>query len=93
MLDAGRIVERGTHDGLLEQGGVYAAMWDRQHQVEEAEETLRRALARDGAEHDERVEEPETMAAGAADFALGKAEVDRMLGPAHAKTLDPVPGE
>ena len=52
VLDAGSIVERGTHADLLTQRGVYAAMWDRQHQVEAAEETLRQALARDGATRD-----------------------------------------
>ncbi|WP_119680097.1 ABCB family ABC transporter ATP-binding protein/permease [Indioceanicola profundi] len=30
VLDAGRIVERGTHDGLLARGGAYAALWARQ---------------------------------------------------------------
>ncbi len=44
VLDHGRITERGTHEGLLARRGVYAAMWDRQHQVDEAEATLRRAL-------------------------------------------------
>ena len=52
VLDAGSIVERGTHADLLGRRGVYAAMWNRQHQVEAAEETLRQALARDGASRD-----------------------------------------
>ncbi|GEO13513.1 ABCB family ABC transporter ATP-binding protein/permease [Microvirga aerophila] len=43
VLDQGRIVERGTHTSLLDQGGVYAAMWNRQRQVDEARETLKRA--------------------------------------------------
>jgi ATP-binding cassette subfamily B protein len=43
VLDQGRIVERGTHTSLLGQGGVYAAMWNRQRQVDEARETLKRA--------------------------------------------------
>ena len=30
VLEEGRVVERGTHDALLELGGVYAAMWQRQ---------------------------------------------------------------
>jgi ATP-binding cassette subfamily B protein len=36
VLDAGRIVERGTHAGLLSQQGQYAAMWRLQQQEREA---------------------------------------------------------
>ncbi|MCX8255380.1 ATM1-type heavy metal exporter [Beijerinckiaceae bacterium RH AL1] len=54
VLDHGRIAERGTHEGLLARRGIYAAMWDRQHQVDEAEATLRRALEEDGVRPDDR---------------------------------------
>lgn len=33
VLDAGRIVERGVHAGLLEQDGLYKTMWDLQNRV------------------------------------------------------------
>jgi ATP-binding cassette subfamily B protein len=39
VLDAGRIVERGSHAALLRQNGLYAEMWNRQAQ-ERAEEAI-----------------------------------------------------
>ncbi len=38
VLDAGQVVERGTHAGLLVKNGLYAEMWARQAQ--EAEEAV-----------------------------------------------------
>jgi ABC-type transport system involved in Fe-S cluster assembly fused permease/ATPase subunit len=43
VLDQGVIVERGTHHELLRQGGLYASMWNRQREAEEARELLARA--------------------------------------------------
>ncbi|MBF9232136.1 ABCB family ABC transporter ATP-binding protein/permease [Microvirga alba] len=42
VLDHGRIAERGTHTGLLASGGLYAAMWNRQREADEAREALKR---------------------------------------------------
>jgi ATP-binding cassette, subfamily B, heavy metal transporter len=42
VLDQGRIVERGTHAELLASGGLYASMWNRQREAEEAREKLAR---------------------------------------------------
>jgi ABC-type transport system involved in Fe-S cluster assembly fused permease/ATPase subunit len=40
VLDQGVIVERGTHHQLLLHGGLYASMWNRQREAEEAREKL-----------------------------------------------------
>jgi ATP-binding cassette subfamily B protein len=43
VLDQGAIVERGTHYALLAKSGLYASMWNRQREAEEAREKLARA--------------------------------------------------
>src|SRR5580698_7439010 len=40
VLDQGRIAERGTHGQLLATGGLYASMWNRQREAQEARERL-----------------------------------------------------
>ncbi|WP_298982621.1 ABC transporter ATP-binding protein/permease [uncultured Roseibium sp.] len=47
VLEAGEIAERGTHMELLEKGGLYASMWARQREADEAEERLRAAREQD----------------------------------------------
>ena len=45
VMDKGRIVERGRHEALLEQGGLYAQLWNLQRQQQQFER-LERQLAR-----------------------------------------------
>jgi ATP-binding cassette, subfamily B, heavy metal transporter len=43
VLDKGQVAERGTHRELLGEDGLYAAMWNRQRQAQEAREILKEA--------------------------------------------------
>jgi ATP-binding cassette subfamily B protein len=47
VLQDGQIAERGTHDGLLGQNGLYAQMWNRQREATQAEEHLRQVRESD----------------------------------------------
>ncbi|MDI3471171.1 MAG: ABC efflux transporter, permease/ATP-binding protein [Pseudolabrys sp.] len=49
VLDKGQIVERGTHQALLARDGLYASMWNRQREAEEARERLALAADNDAA--------------------------------------------
>jgi ATP-binding cassette, subfamily B, heavy metal transporter len=48
VLEKGVIAERGRHDVLLAQNGVYASMWNRQREADAARETLKRAAEAEG---------------------------------------------
>ena len=56
VLDQGRIAERGTHSQLLASGGLYASMWNRQREAQEARERL--ALIADENEAPNRIPPP-----------------------------------
>ena len=49
VLDQGRIAERGTHAQLLASGGLYASMWNRQREAQEARERLARVADEENA--------------------------------------------
>jgi len=59
VMDKGRVVERGTHAQLLKMNGLYAGLWARQREADEARERLAHVLEEE-VEFEERphVEEP-----------------------------------
>ncbi len=67
VLEKGRLVEQGTHAELIEKGGLYASLWNRQRQAEKAREELAAALEQgSGASpSDEQKKLPEAVARAA----------------------------
>jgi ATP-binding cassette, subfamily B, heavy metal transporter len=45
VLDKGLIAERGTHQKLLDHGGIYSRLWNQQRELAAAEETLKKVEA------------------------------------------------
>jgi ATP-binding cassette subfamily B protein len=45
VLDQGEIVEQGTHSELLAKGGLYASLWTRQREADEARERVSQAFS------------------------------------------------
>ena len=44
VLDHGEIVEQGTHQELLARGGIYASLWKRQREADQARERLAQVI-------------------------------------------------
>ncbi len=65
VLDKGKIVEQGTHLELLAKGGLYASLWERQREADEARERLAEVAGREEPEPSRAAErlEDEAMAA------------------------------
>jgi ATP-binding cassette, subfamily B, heavy metal transporter len=66
VLDQGRIAERGTHGQLLASGGLYASMWNRQRDAQEAREKLARIADENDAPNREPPPVDDTLIAPAA---------------------------
>ncbi|MGC1560052.1 MAG: ABC transporter ATP-binding protein/permease [Bradyrhizobium sp.] len=66
VLDQGRIAERGTHGQLLASGGLYASMWNRQREAQEAREKLARIADENDAPNREPPPVDDTLIAPAA---------------------------
>ncbi len=79
VLDKGRIVERGAHASLLARKGIYAALWKRQHEVRQAEETLRRAAIEEGGRLSITIETVESPEEGGEPEEEGALDEDQIM--------------
>ncbi len=67
VLDKGVIVERGRHHELLDHAGLYASMWNRQREAQEAREKLARVEEEDGNAKRDQLSVEDVLAADAAE--------------------------
>lgn len=58
VLSQGRVAERGTHPELLAKGGLYAALWQRQREADDARKKLLEAAVSPEPEAEPQREEP-----------------------------------
>jgi ABC-type transport system involved in Fe-S cluster assembly fused permease/ATPase subunit len=79
VLDKGRIAEQGAHAALLARNGIYAALWKRQHEVRQAEETLRRAAIEEGGRLSIKIETEESPEAGGEPREEGALDEDQIM--------------
>jgi ATP-binding cassette, subfamily B, heavy metal transporter len=79
VFDNGRIVERGAHGSLLARNGLYAALWQRQHEVRQAEETLRRAAIEEGRRLSIKIETDGSPEAGGEPEDEGALDEDQIM--------------
>ncbi|MCI0736034.1 MAG: ABC transporter ATP-binding protein/permease [Beijerinckiaceae bacterium] len=82
VLDKGRIAERGAHATLLDENGLYAALWRRQYEVRQAEETLRRAAIEEGGTLSIRIETEGSPEEGGEPEEERAPEEDQVIPPA-----------
>jgi ATP-binding cassette subfamily B protein len=87
VLDKGVIAERGRHEDLLARGGLYAALWSRQREVDAAQEALRRAGAVEQ-EADAALEAQPDFENAAAGFSDANADSTRTAGELGAASPD-----
>ncbi len=79
VLDKGRIAERGAHAALLARNGLYAALWKRQNEVRQAEETLRRAAIEEGGRLSIKIETDGSPEAGGEPDEEGSLDADQAM--------------
>ena len=72
-------MERGAHASLLARNGLYAALWKRQHEVRQAEETLRRAAIEEGGRLSIKIEPEELPEEGGEPEEEGALEKDQIM--------------